>query len=117
MDQDDIRGLIATGISLLIALATVFGAYWKARNQIDGLGQRTNEAEKDIASLRGQVGALKDEIRDDRLAIMTQLHNSEKAAQERESRLREQLARIEERMNVDRMVEMAVKKLDLKRGE
>lgn len=116
MDQEDVRGLIATGISLVVALSAVFAAYWKARNQIDGLGQRTNEAEKDIAALNARVGSLKDEISDDRLAIMTLLHNSEKSAAEREMRLREQLARIEERMNIDRMIDSAIRKLDMKRS-
>src|SRR5690606_35515668 len=114
---DELDRHISTLIAVVTVLATIFGAYLKIKNQLDGLGVRVNETERDLARQRGQIEGIKDEFSDDRLAIMTQLHNSEKNAAEREARLREQLARIEEPMNIDRMIGSAIQKLEMRRAQ
>jgi hypothetical protein len=42
---------------------------------------------------------------------MSTLHASEKAAAERDARMREELARISERLNIERMVQSVVRNM------
>lgn len=114
--MDEISSYVDTAIAVLLVLAAIFTAYWTVKNQVNGLGVRVNELEKAHSKLDGEVSTMRDDLRDDRLAIMSMLHNSEKNAADREAKLREQLARIEERINIDRMIESAITKLNRRMG-
>jgi biopolymer transport protein ExbB/TolQ len=56
-----------------------------------------------------KIDAMREEIADERLAIQSTLHANEKAAADRDSALREKLARLEERLNIRAIVSQTVK--------
>lgn len=58
------------------------------------------------------IAALREELQEERMAVLTTLHNSEKAAAERDALLRERLGRIDERLDIERMVSSVVKALN-----
>jgi septal ring factor EnvC (AmiA/AmiB activator) len=64
-----------------------------------------------IATNAKAIEAVTDELRADRLAVMSTLHANEKAASERDAQNREKLARIEERLDIERMVKNVVRSL------
>lgn len=64
-----------------------------------------------IARNEASISALTEELAQERLAVMTTLHNNEKAAAERDAQTREQLARISERLDIERMVTSVVRNL------
>jgi hypothetical protein len=64
-----------------------------------------------IAGNAANIRSLQDELQSDRLAVMTTLHNNEKAAAERDAKTREELARISERLDIERMVTSVVRNL------
>ena len=68
-----------------------------------------NSMRERLAGNTRSIDELRDEIRDDRLAVLTTLHNNEKAAAERDAVLRESLARLQERVNIDEMVRAVVR--------
>lgn len=57
------------------------------------------------------IAALREELQEERLAVMTTLHNNEKAAAERDAQTRERLAQISERLDIERMVTSVVRAL------
>lgn len=74
---------------------------------------RTTMREK-IAANAASITSIKEEIQTDRLAVMTQLHNNEKAAAERDAALRERLASITERLDIERMIASVVRNMSAK---
>jgi hypothetical protein len=70
-----------------------------------------NTMRERVAGNARSLDELRDEIRDDRIAVLTTLHNNEKAAAERDAILRESLARLQERINVEEMIKGAVRAL------
>lgn len=69
---------------------------------------RTNMRER-IAANSQAIKALSEEQQADRIAVMTQLFNNEKAAAERDAQTREALAAIRERLNIEQMVKSVVR--------
>lgn len=64
-----------------------------------------------IAASEKEIETLGSELREERLAVMTMLHNNEKAAAERDAHTREELARINERLNIERMIQSVVRNM------
>jgi hypothetical protein len=64
-----------------------------------------------VATNAKAIEAITDELRADRLAVMSTLHSNEKAASERDAQNREKLARIEERLDIERLVKSVVRNL------
>lgn len=71
----------------------------------------TNAMRERVASSERELETLSSELREERLAVMTMLHNNEKAAAERDAMTREELAAIRERLNIERMVHTVVKSM------
>lgn len=70
-----------------------------------------NTMRERVASTERELDTLSTELREERLAVMTMLHNNEKAAAERDAMTREELAAIRERLNIERMVHSVVKSM------
>jgi septal ring factor EnvC (AmiA/AmiB activator) len=68
-----------------------------------------NTMRERIASNARSLEELRDEIRDDRLAVLTTLHNNERAAAERDAGLRVQLAQLQERINIEELVKSVIR--------
>jgi septal ring factor EnvC (AmiA/AmiB activator) len=64
-----------------------------------------------IAASEKEIETLGAELREERLAVMSMLHANERAAAERDAQTREQLARISERLNIERMVQSVVRNM------
>lgn len=112
-------------------------AWWKLTNKINGVGARTTVAGStateakiladkvhlemegargERAAIRERVAAveiatakLTEELSEERMAVMTTLHNNERAASERDTALQVQLATLTERIDVDRIVRSVVR--------
>jgi chromosome segregation ATPase len=109
----------------------------KVQTDLNNVGSRVNKLELDDARKTTEIDALKlelqrsiddrntmrervagnarsleelrEEIRDDRIAVLTTLHNNEKAAAERDAVLRESLARLQERINIEELIKSTVR--------
>lgn len=80
----------------------------RARNERDAI--------RTVAMAAGvKADALQQELTNERLAVMSTLHQNETAAAERDANLRERLARMDERLNVRAMVTQVVR--EMKDGE
>jgi predicted nucleic acid-binding Zn-ribbon protein len=128
--------LIAIG-TVVVWTFTAWRMYYKLANDLNRVGERVNSVEisctttgvevnnlkleqqrsiDDRGNLREKIAAtarsveeMREEIRDDRLAVVTMLHNSDKSAAERDAVLREQLARVQERLNIEEMIKSVVR--------
>jgi septal ring factor EnvC (AmiA/AmiB activator) len=74
------------------------------------MDDRSNMRER-IATNAKAIDGLAEELRADRLAVMSTLHANEKAAAERNAIMREELARIGERLNIERMIQSVVRSM------
>lgn len=114
-------------------------AYSKLANDNNNIGERVNKVEVSCTTSTTEIGNLKleqqrstddrgnmreriaatertlvllsEELREERLAVMSTLHSSEKAAAERDAQTREQLARISERLNIEQMIQSVVRNM------
>lgn len=129
---------LAEFLFLIIGFAFALWKAWvKLNEKVSGFGRRVKAVEENCAAngkdlegvLREQAQAriersdiramavenrtkvetLRQEIADDRLAIMSTLHANEKAAAERNAELREKLGRLDERLNIQAMVRQVVR--------
>jgi hypothetical protein len=119
--------------------AKLVAAIEKNATDINEVGGRVNKVEtncaihtKDIGDLRVEqqnsrddrgtmrenigrnsaaIAALREDLQEERVAVMTTLHNNEKAAAERDAQMRERLASITERLDIERMVTSVVRAL------
>ena len=124
------------GIQLAGLIAAIAGIWWKLDAKVNGFGERANKAEKDataalaiadkavleiqmasteraeirdrVSSVETKVDAIKEELSEERLAVMSTLHENERAAAERDAQLREKLAQITERIDINRIVKTVV---------
>lgn len=71
-----------------------------------------NSMRENIAANKASVRALSEELQQERLAVMSTLHANEKSAAERDAKTREELARISERLDIERMVSSVVRALN-----
>lgn len=71
--------------------------------------QESKSVRDRISSAEVRIDALREELRDDRLAIMSQLHASEKHASERDATLRVELSKLKERLNINEMIRTVVR--------
>lgn len=88
----------------------------KQDTQLDSLNlsmQRSvddrNVIRENVARNTKALEAMDDQIREDRIAVMQTLHDNERAASERNAVLRESMARLEERLNIEMMVKSVVR--------
>ncbi len=121
-----IVGIVLTGSAI----------WWKQNSKINGYGKRVDQVEIDsaaalklgyklvlelqgaandrselrerVASVETVVDAIKEELSEERLAVMTTLHNNEKAAADRSADLQKQIAVLTERMDINRIVRSVV---------
>jgi chromosome segregation ATPase len=124
------------GITLAGIIVAIAGVWWKLDAKVNGFGERANKAEKDataalaisdkavleiqmasteraeirdrVSSVETKVDAIKEELSEERLAVMATLHENERAAAERDAQLREKLAQITERIDIQRIVKTVV---------
>lgn len=109
-------------LGMAIGLAAV---HWRQVVRVNGLGsrvdanenlakeERTNIRER-VAHLEATTTAIREELSEERLAVMTMLHNNERAAAERAANLQAEVARLTERIDVQRIVRTVVS--EFKRG-
>lgn len=71
---------------------------------------RINMRER-IATNYASIQALQEELQQERIVVMSTLHANEKAAAERDTLTRVELAAIKERMNIEMMVQSVVRNL------
>lgn len=123
-------------VELITGIFVIAGVWWKLDSKVNGFGKRADQAAIDasaakalgdklvleldnahsdrsdlrerIATVETMIDGVKEELSEERLAVMTTLHNNEKAAAERDAQLREQLARLTERMDIQRMIRTVV---------
>lgn len=123
-------------IELIVLIFAVAGVWWKLDTKVNGFGARADDAARDataakavgdklvlelenahndradlrerVATVEAMIDAVKEDLSEERLAVMTTLHNNEKAAAERDAKLREELARLTERMDIQRMIRTVV---------
>jgi hypothetical protein len=72
--------------------------------------ERIAMRERTAADTAG-IRVLQEELQQERLLVMTTLHNNERTSAERDARTREELARISERLDIERMVTTVVRNL------
>jgi site-specific recombinase len=94
----------------------------KKQTDIDNLKLELQRSVDDRNTMRERVASngrsleeLREEIRDDRIAVLTTLHNNEKAAAERDAMLRESLARLQERINIEELIKSTVRTMAAQR--
>jgi hypothetical protein len=63
-------------------------------------GQELGEVGRRVAKVEGALDAMKDEMATNRLEFVTMLHNNDKASSERDSKIRESIARIASKLDV-----------------
>lgn len=123
-------------IWLLGGVLTASAIWWKQNGKINGYGKRVDDAtinaaaalklgdklvleletahserselRERVTAVETMIDAVKEELSEERLAVMTTLHNNERAAAERDAQLREQLAGLKERMDIQRIVRNVV---------
>lgn len=117
-------------------ILTVSAIYWKLNNTVNNFGERATNAERDaiaaktiadkalleiqlaaeernqirdrVSSVETKVDTIKEELSEERLAVMSTLHANESAAAERDAQLREKLAQLTERIDINRIVKTVV---------
>lgn len=126
------RDIVEFG-GILLAIA---GVWYKLENKVNGLGTRTTEAKENaiaakliadkcvmddqiataeraeirerIAACETSVDNLHEELTQERLAVMSTLHANERAAAERDASLRVELAKLTERVDINRIIRSVV---------
>jgi hypothetical protein len=90
----------------------------KHETEIGNLKMEQQRSSDDRGILREKVAmnaksidALTEELREERLAVITMIHNNEKAAAERDTTLRVELAGIRERLNIETMIKSVVRNI------
>lgn len=90
----------------------------KHESEINNLKMEQQRSLDDRGIIREKVAmntkaleALTEELREERLAVITMIHNNEKAAAERDTTLRVELAGIRERLNIETMIKSVVRNL------
>jgi hypothetical protein len=95
-------------IVLVLAFLGWGATFWKGYNslinKLNRQGEKYNELEPRVAANEARYDSIKDELNQERLAVMTLMFNNEKAANERHTELKVQIATLTERLNVRAMV-------------
>src|SRR5678815_1256499 len=123
-------------IELVGVILTISAVWWKLDAKVNGFGERTTKAQEDATASRtlaekcmldDQVGTaeraeireriaanetsvdnLHEELTQERLAVMSTLHANERAAAERDASLRVELAKLTERVDINRIIRSVV---------
>lgn len=106
-----------------ITLAVLFlgwiAAFWKGYNslinKLNRVGEKFNELEPRVSANEARYDSVKEELNQERLAVMTLMFNNEKAANERHTELKVQIATLTERLNIRGIVNEVVR--EFKHGE
>lgn len=72
-----------------------------------------NTMREKVAGNAAAIAAIREEIQQERLQVMSTLHANERAAAERDAVTREQLATIRERLNIEQMVTTVMRNLKI----
>jgi hypothetical protein len=130
-------------IELVTIVIAIAGIWYRLENKVNGYGKRTDQAQADAsaaktladkcviddqvataerAEIRERIAAnetsvdnLHEELAQERLAVMSTLHANERAAAERDANLRVELAKLTERVDINRIVRSVVS--EFKRDE
>lgn len=85
-------------------------------SELNAVKIQQQKSDDDRSALREKVAMnaasikdLQSAVQEDRLAVMATLHANERAAAERDAKTREELARISERLDIERMVASVVR--------
>lgn len=123
-------------VELVGAVLALAGVWYRLENKVNGYGKRTDAAAADGASakvigeknaielqvgiaerteIRERIAAnetsidnLHEEMTQERLAVMSTLHANERAASERDANLRVELAKLTERVDINRIIRSVV---------
>lgn len=119
-------------IELGMVIVAISSVYWRLTNKVNGFGERVNSVEllaaqtkilvekitvqsevilaeraairERLAGLEILAAGIKEELAEERMAVMTTLHNNERAAAERDAGMREELAKLTERIDIPQMI-------------
>jgi chromosome segregation ATPase len=96
-------------------LSTSCSLHEKALNDVNVEQQTARDNRETMRESIGRnsaaIAALREDLQEERMSVMTTLHNNEKAAAERDAQMRERLASITERLDIERMVTSVVRAL------
>lgn len=123
-------------IELVVFVAGSAGLWYRLEAKVNGIGGRTTTAQNDAtaakaladkcvmddqvataerAEIRERIAAnetsvdnLHEELTQERLAVMSTLHANERAAAERDASLRVELAKLTERVDINRIIRSVV---------
>lgn len=100
--------ILTATISVVISLTLFLSIGWKAwaklTTMVNNFGDRLNRTELDVKSNETEIIAIRNELRFERDMIFTTMNNNETKASERHADLRVQFARMEERLDIEKLV-------------
>lgn len=95
-------------IAIVVLLVGWVAAFWKGYNslitKLNAQGEIHNNLVPRVSANEAKIDAIKEELNQERLAVMTLMFNNEKAANERHTDLKVQIATLTERLNVKGMI-------------
>lgn len=134
IDWIRVAEFLVMGVAYAFAL---WRAWVKLVDKVDGLGGRVSKVEENctkhgtdldnvkreqghareeraslaqaVASNTAKIESIKETIQQERLEVMSTLHANERAAAERDASLRYELGRLQERLDIQRIVKGALK--------
>lgn len=100
-------------IAVIAIIAGWIVAFWKGYssliNKLNRVGEKFNELEPRVTANEARYESVKEELNQERLAVMTLMFNNEKAANERHTELKVEIARLTERLNIRGIVSEVVR--------
>lgn len=109
-EQRDWLPTIVSLVSLIAFIGGGFKAYGVIIEKINGLGTRVTATEALALKAITLAETTKDDLNESRREVMTMLFNSERAAAERDTVLKVELARLAERVDIESIVTSVVSK-------
>ena len=95
-------------------------AFWKGYssliNKLNNVGEKYNSLESRVTANEARYDSVKEELNQERLAVMTLMFNNEKAANERHTELKVQIATLTERLNIRGIVTEVVSEFNRDRS-
>lgn len=92
--------IVTIVLAVLAYMGTIWKVYSKLIEKLNGQGGRIDAVEFVSNENKVKIETLKEQVSEERTALMTQMFNNEKAAAERHADLREQLGRLDERLKM-----------------
>lgn len=98
---------------LILAFIGWIVTFWKGYSslisKLNGVGEKYNDLEPRVSANEARYEAVKEELNQERLAVMTLMFNNEKAANDRHTELKVEIARLTERLNIRGIVNEVVR--------